>query len=583
MNNKKNPQHDTFIRLFLFLVLSSAISCEAKNNPPPGGDYDWLLVDKADRIVDWSLAGVWYGGVKGIPTLPVGITMQSTVPGNPYYLDPTGVVDGTASLQSAINAAPAGTAVLLPAGVGNYRINSSIVDASKSVVLRGRGAGVSTLRYYGGGTGYAIRFAGDGPGTPIAINSGYTKRSQSLVMSSVSGLSIGQYAMVSQTNDDTFLGGATSYMLNAVGQIVKISNIVGNTVTIDRPLYWTYSAGQVPTLAPMDPLDAVGVEDLTVDCNYAPSQGIRFYDITNGWVQNVEVKGSEGWALTLSRCARCEVRKTFVHDGRVFQSAYGITLYGRCTDNLVEDNILYWLRHHIIFEYSGCGNVIGYNFCNVAWDENYPNTSSMMQSIHNHGGFQHFNLIEGNSADNISHDSYLAQVASDSMMVFRNHSRGDSTPSRSRRICIEDSVHGLHMSCIGNVLGDTGDYGVGVYEAIPGPNPNVTPNVYRLGWDGSVYSGTQHGISLPDARCAATMWREGNYDYFGNLVRWDGGLTRAVPNSLYLSAKPSWFGSLTWPPIGPDVAGYVTNIPAKARWDAYVSSSNLNDLFADRQ
>lgn len=48
-----------------------------------------------------------------------------------------------------------------------------------------------------------------------------------------------------------------------------------------------------------------------------------------------------------------------------------------------------------------------------------------------------------------------------------------------------------------------------------------------------------------------------------------------------LNNKPSWFGSLDWPPFGPDVNGIVKTIPAKARWDAYISSGNLSDLFAN--
>ncbi|MCK7532353.1 MAG: hypothetical protein MZV63_15635 [Marinilabiliales bacterium] len=41
------------------------------------------------RIIDRSYAGVWYGGVKGIPTYPVGITMQSSNPAGAYYIIPT--------------------------------------------------------------------------------------------------------------------------------------------------------------------------------------------------------------------------------------------------------------------------------------------------------------------------------------------------------------------------------------------------------------------------------------------------------------------------------------------------------------
>jgi hypothetical protein len=39
---------------------------------------------------------------------------------------------------------------------------------------------------------------------------------------------------------------------------------------------------------------------------------------------------------------------------------------------------------------------------------------------------------------------------------------------------------------------------------------------------------------------------------------------------------------LDWPPIGPDVAGYVKDNPAKDRWDDFVVSGNIDDLFADQ-
>jgi hypothetical protein len=54
---------------------------------------------------------------------------------------------------------------------------------------------------------------------------------------------------------------------------------------------------------------------------------------------------------------------------------------------------------------------------------------------------------------------------------------------------------------------------------------------------------------------------------FANLVP----STETLPASFYLSAKPSFFGSVPWPPIGPDVsggevpgyAGHAYRIPAR--------------------
>jgi hypothetical protein len=43
---------------------------------------------------------------------------------------------------------------------------------------------------------------------------------------------------------------------------------------------------------------------------------------------------------------------------------------------------------------------------------------------------------------------------------------------------------------------------------------------------------------------------------------------RELPPSLYLKARPAFFGSIPWPPIGPDVEGMINDFPAKVRFDA---------------
>ena len=58
----------------------------------------------------------------------------------------------------------------------------------------------------------------------------------------------------------------------------------------------------------------------------------------------------------------------------------------------------------------------------------------------------------------------------------------------------------------------------------------------------------------------------------------------ALPASFYLAAKPSWFGSVTWPAIGPDVActtnctantaNHAAKIPAQLCYENTVKDSN---------
>jgi hypothetical protein len=121
---------------------------------------------------------------------------------------------------------------------------------------------------------------------------------------------------------------------------------------------------------------------------------------------------------------------------------------------------------------------------------------------------------------------------------------------------------------------------VGDYE-IQGPENGVfdTGDGRAFCWKiGFINDGDQGGPR--HAPTVASLIRHGNFDYIHHGVAdWIDGLSRDLPPSLYLEAKPSWFGSLDWPPFGPDVPGYIKTTPAKQRWDAFNSSGRLSDLF----
>jgi hypothetical protein len=86
--------------------------------------------------------------------------------------------------------------------------------------------------------------------------------------------------------------------------------------------------------------------------------------------------------------------------------------------------------------------------------------------------------------------------------------------------------------------------------------------VWRLG-----FAGPNWAI---DPNVKATLLRHGNWDSVTNGVVWDPAISNhTLPASLYLSGKPSWWGSsLPWPPIGPDVSPLSNKIPAQVRYEA---------------
>ena len=71
-----------------------------------------------------------------------------------------------------------------------------------------------------------------------------------------------------------------------------------------------------------------------------------------------------------------------------------------------------------------------------------------------------------------------------------------------------------------------------------------------------------------DPKVLSTVLRGGNYDYVTNAVHWDSITAQALPNSLYLSAKPAFFGSSTWPWVDGPGAVKLFTLPARVRYDA---------------
>ena len=47
----------------------------------------------------------------------------------------------------------------------------------------------------------------------------------------------------------------------------------------------------------------------------------------------------------------------------------------------------------------------------------------------------------------------------------------------------------------------------------------------------------------------------------------DSAIAHVLPNSLYYSAKPSFFGTCPWPPFGPEGNPTINTLPAKDRYD----------------
>jgi hypothetical protein len=182
------------------------------------------------------------------------------------------------------------------------------------------------------------------------------------------------------------------------------------------------------------------------------------------------------------------------------------------------------------------------------------------------------NLAEGNVIDNYKDDGYFGSSSHNTL--FRNRIRYN----------LELKHFSNYYNIVGNVLGTTGFSNAYETEQVNyGNNPVYTlgfPNIGNHSYSGTFgpttppnYSGLPNKLTDPDNQkldrnVKATILRHGNFDYVNNTTVWDSSIAdHAIPNSLYLTARPLWWpDTIPWPPIGPDRTPMVSQIPAESRF-----------------
>ena len=214
--------------------------------------------------------------------------------------------------------------------------------------------------------------------------------------------------------------------------------------------------------------------------------------------------------------------------------------------------------------------MFGYNYMDDGADQG---GSWMEDGIGtSHMATPHHALIEGNQAFNFGQDDRWGNSAY--ITAFRNHLTGQlrSFPDTGVKRAVGVTQWHWWQSFVGNVLGTPTHPGIGGYESIGG------------GWNDVMWLLChQAADNVPDGgKCRATQLRDGNFDYVTDQVHWHGiggsgvanGLTppanATLPASMYLPAKPAFFGSNPWPwANGSNAANPLPGqLPARERYDA---------------
>jgi len=592
----------------VFLALLLACGCHP-SSPSSSGN------PTASRSIDWTRAGVTASdGTRGIPSPPIVCATLGAVTG-----------DAAPLLQNAIDGCPSGQVLLLSAGT--YTLGSSLT-VDHAVVIRGAGP-TSTEIVENGGNIIFSSVPGTGglggepyPRHAVDWTAGYEQGATTITLADASDLKVGQTVLLDQLNDTQVTLAGYIPIVNETGnegtngvdgndgasrdglefetdgteaaprglqQLVRVTAVAGNTVTIDPPLYY-------PHLAFLDPqaffwdtpdLEYAGIEDLKIDAQYTDG-AVTFTFCRNCWAQSLEVDHVARGAVWGLYTSHLEVRDSYFY----LAQAAGPENYGVELDNssaaLVENNIFDSLTASVLFGCSASGSVVGYNYVvNPA-----PPSSWLFPGLSAHCAHSYMDLWEGNSAPDLILD--VIHGSNSHMTVFRNRLSGfkpavlvDGTLWSNNNIPIVMQAWNRFHSVIGNVLGTDGVHTAyecsggpcnsSLTEPLPGGGSGGVGPIYVLGY----FTQDTSSMASYDPLVSQTLLRWGNYDYAGHAVRFDATEipadsevppTHELPASLYLTGAPSWFGAAPFPPVGPDVDGYAAPIPAEQCYETTVAA-----------
>ena len=570
------------------------------------------------RQITWQAGSdIWNGG-----SLPVYPDVACAGLNNNGTTDNTSAINSCISAQSStFNASTQSCtnpkAVDIPAGV--YYVAGK-VNMKSCVVLRGvkrvttpwmptADLSETTLKF---GTSAQIDFEGtSGTGTDKTVDAAtvLTKGSNTLTMAAGHGfatndwLVIGEKAdpnLVFDINGCTWCGFGSSDQGYYMTQIFQATNVTGNTVTMSKPLYYTFQSALTPVVRKITVgTIRAGLENMRLDGSaYDHSAFIHFSGSVEDWVKGVEtyMTGSaskaahvylEQWNYGI------EIRDSHFHHSRTVSSdcGYGIYVFDANSDIKVENNIFRLGRHHIAQEGGGSGNAFLYNYSDNGHTDD---TTYLGNATSAHGPHPFMNLFEGNTASHLMADHVFP--TSSHTVFFRNWLWGDETgpstttdpvngvpswpPSGNGFNAIDVGYGDLYYSFVGNLLGMPASYWGGSYGSNHANWANATirgsayfgsslsnPYVYS-------YETTTSGITVS---ANATSLNHGNYDYKTlGVAYWEGGANHTLPSSMYYSSKPAFFGSTPWPAFGPDVSPLTTTIPAQSCYNTGTCSAGMS-------
>lgn len=413
---------------------------------------------------------------------------------------------------------------------GTYYFKSNLTISTGNIILRGSGLDQTRLAIdaKANDINAELLFLGEISTNSIQVVGEPASGDQQLNLADASSLKIGDFIQLYGTK-------RIAWEQPSETQIFKVIGKHNQTIDLDMKIGLNYprylvnesvngvmqEVTKAPKVREIKMIENVGVENLTVERVNKPTlenvNNINFKSVNNGFIRNIEsIKGGRSH-ISINWSKDIVVERNVLHDAFVndYGYAYGISINNGSTRVRVTNNKSWNLRHQILMQLGANHSVISYNSVEAPY--------LSYNDIAFHSTYAYMNLVEGNSynesyADNSKEGQADLNETGPGNTWFRNNSKGTDVGTGS------DATDTKRQNVIGN-------------------------NVMKVAKKGqSHYTGANR---------------------VNGVVQWDElNETSAIPNSLYLTEKPDFFESKSWPVYGPGVDpqwGGANTLPAADR------------------
>jgi hypothetical protein len=396
-----------------------------------------------------------------------------------------------------------------------------------------------------------------------------------------------------------------SYCDRPTAELHKIASIGTGTLTFDDPLTVSFRQSHSAQVyaglynnqsgvgTPISFLQSAGLENISV--LRGANGGVEMEFCAYCWMKNVEVGNWYGGGVKIVYSARSELNNVYVH--HCWNSVnnggeYPISLDEASTEILITNSITAFAGKGMVARAGGAGSVVSYSYIDDTMYDDFSGIGDYWVDMGinaSHYSGPHHVLFEGNWGDNLDNDHTHGN--SMYMTFFRNLGAGlrapFTDPSNGKTVndatgtgwtcgggncspaapgplrAAGPSAYNYWFAFLGNVLGVAGKTTAANGWSYEGDwNGN---RIFMLGWN----DGPGGQDPYMNGSKGSYVFRHGNFDYVTNGVQWDANTpNHALPNSLYLTSAPTFFGGRTWPWVNPAGSPQLYTLPAQSRFAA---------------